>query len=277
MNTSSIQTLIDSAETAYSAFQKPLDTDELRLRSPAALSEAPDPRTSPTYTFLSTQQIVDALREVGFVPFSAAQARSRRTSPQFARHVIRFRRLYETVTLRDCVPEIICLNAHDGRTSLQFRLALYRPVCTNGLIVCNETLPAWKVPHRGNILEDAIAAVIAQSEQFAAVGHWVERMEQSHLEEPQKLDFARRALALRFPKDRHERMPPSRLLEARREEDRGDDVWHVYNVIQDHVIKGDLEGLTATNRLMRSRPIRSVQRDVALNTALWSMATALVA
>jgi hypothetical protein len=114
----SIESLIDSSETSRTAFARPLDPSELGQKSPAALSDSPDPRTSPTYAFLPTQQIVAALHDVGFVPFSAAQAQSRGTSPLFAPHVIRFRRRYETVTLRDCIPEIICLNAHDGRTSL---------------------------------------------------------------------------------------------------------------------------------------------------------------
>jgi hypothetical protein len=272
-----IESLINSTEGPVSAFAKPLSRGDLQEKSPAALSTAPDPRTSPTYAFLSTQQIVNALRDVGFIPFSAAQATCRRTSPQFARHVIRFRRRYEKVTLRDCIPEIICLNAHDGRTALQFRIALFRPICTNGLVVSDETLPAWKVPHRRNVLDAAIAAVIAQSEQFAAIGQWVERMERTALEETQRLQFASEALALRFPRDRHQRMPPSRLLEARRIEDTGNDLWHVYNVVQENVIKGDLEGRTASNKAMHSRPIRSIQRDVALNTALWNMATALAA
>ncbi|MFL6600775.1 MAG: DUF932 domain-containing protein [Steroidobacteraceae bacterium] len=274
-NANEIESLIDSTKAPTSAFEKPLSREDLQFNSPAALATAPDPRTRPTYAFLSTQQIVDALRDVGFVPFSAAQAASRRTSPQFARHVIRFRRRYETVMLRDCIPEIICLNGHDGRTSLQFRIALWRPICTNGLIVSEDTLAAWKIPHRRNLLDQAIAAVIAQSEQFAAIGQWVERMEQTELQEPQRLEFAQEALALRFPKDRHPRMPPARLLEARRTEDTGHDLWHVYNVVQENVIKGDLEGRTASNKPMRTRAIRSIQRDVALNTALWRMATTL--
>jgi hypothetical protein len=103
--TTASQSLIDSSHSAVSAFERPLDPGQLRERSPAALSDAPDPRTSPTYAFLSTQEIAAALLDVGFVPFSAAQAPTRRTSPLFAPHVIRFRRRYETVTLRDCIPE----------------------------------------------------------------------------------------------------------------------------------------------------------------------------
>lgn len=272
-----IESLINSTETAFSAFGRPLSQHDLEVKTPAALSTRPDPRTSETYAFLDTRDIVNALATVGFVPFSAAQAISRKTSPQFAPHVIRFRRRYETVTLRDCIPEIVCVNAHNGRTSLQFRIAIYRPICTNGLLVSDETLPAWKVPHRRNVLDQAVAAVIALSEHFGAIGQWVERMERTVLEEPRRLEFASKALGLRFPKDRHQRMPPSRLLEARREEDAGNDLWHVYNVVQENVIKGDLQGCTASNRSMRSRPIKSIQRDVDLNTALWNMATALAA
>jgi hypothetical protein len=102
-------------------------------------------------------------------------------------------------------------------------------------------------------------------------------MERTQLEEPQRLSFAGQALALRFPKDRHERMRPAQLLEARRSEDVGDDLWRVYNVIQENVIRGGVVGQTASNRRSNSRPIKSVRRDVALNAALWTLATALAA
>jgi len=192
-----------------------------------------------------------------------------------ARHVIRFRRRYEIVELRDCVPEILFLNGHDGRTATQFRLALYRPICTNGLIVCDDNLPVWRVPHRGNILDEVIEAAIRQSEQFAAVGQWVERMERTRLEPEQRHDFASRAITLRFPKRRPEGMRPDDLLQAQREEDRGHDLWTTYNVIQEHVIKGGLKYRTPANREMRSRGIRGIRQDVALNTALWNMAVGL--
>ena len=102
-------------------------------------------------------------------------------------------------------------------------------------------------------------------------------MERTRLEEPRRIAFAEEALRLRFPKDRHRRMNPASLLEARRSEDAGDDVWRVYNVIQENVIRGDLAGRSASNRSIRSRAIKSVKRDVELNTGLWKLATTLVA
>jgi hypothetical protein len=158
---------------------------------------------------------------------------------------------------------------------LQFRLALYRPICTNGLIVCDESLPVWKVPHRGNIFDAVIAAVVAQAEQFAVVGQWVERMEATLLDEAQQVSFATQALTLRFPTDRHIGVQPQQLLVARRPEDEGDDLWHVYNRCQSAVIQGDLERRSASGRQMRTRPVPEISRDVAINTALWRMAVSL--
>jgi len=216
-----------------------------------------------------------ALGNAGFVPVAAAQTRSRRTNPLSARHAIRFRRRYESVSLRDCITEILFLNAHDGRTATQFRLALFRPVCENGLIVCDETLPVWRVPHRGNTLDEVIAAAIRQSNQFAEVGAWVERMEHTQLAAEQRLVFAAAAMALRFPKRRPEGMDPAHLLLPRREAHQGSALCTTYNVIQEYVIKGGLSYRIGPNRQMHSRGIRAIREDVRLNSELWRMATTL--
>lgn len=220
---------------------------------------------------------MDALGNAGLVPVAAAQVRSRRANPLSARHGIRFRRRYETVTLRDCIPEILFLNGHDGRTATQFRLALFRPVCTNGLVVHDDTLPVWRVPHRGQVLDDVIAAAIQQAEQFSEVGAWVERMERTRLEPEQRIAFATQAIALRFPKGKPEGLRATDLLVTRRAEDEGADLWTTFNVVQEHVVKGGLAYLTAHNRRMHSRGIRAIKEDVRLNTELWKMATALAA
>jgi hypothetical protein len=275
MNT--IESLIDTAHAPGSAFARSLERSDIQVCTPAALAAEADPRTSPTYTFLSSERVIQALANAGFVPVSAAQTRSRKSNPLSARHCIRFRRRYETVELRDCIPEILFLNGHDGRTSTQFRIAFFRPICTNGMVVCEDTMPVWRVPHRGNILDDVIAAALRLSEQFVEAAQWVERMERTPLELEQRLAFAENAIALRFPKKRPEGIETSNLLEAQREEDCGHDLWTTYNVIQEYVIKGGLSYRTSKNRKMESRGIRAIREDVRLNSELWRMATALAA
>ncbi len=251
----------------------PLQTSSCRPRQRSRPS--PIRARAQLYTFLSSERVIGALSRAGFVPVSAAQTRTRTTNPLSARHAIRFRRRYESVTLRDCIPEILFINGHDGRTATQFRLGLFRPICTNGLIVCDDTLPAWRVPHRGNTLDEVIAAAIAQSEQFDEVGRWVARMEATRLEPEQRTAFAAQALELRFPKHRPHEMQTEHLLTPRRDADHGHDVWTTYNVVQEWVIRGGISYQTKTQRQMQSRSIRAIREDVRLNTGLWRLATAL--
>jgi Domain of unknown function (DUF932) len=156
-------------------------------------------------------------------------------------------------------------------------LGLFRVVCTNGLIVSIGAMPVWRSPHRRDVLDDVVAAVLAQSELFAQVGTYVERMERTRLEEEQRLAFAAQALELRFPEGRRGGMHPAQLLEVRRPEDAGVDLWRTYNVIQENVLKGGLTRRSASNRQARTRRITAIREDVRLNTALWDMATALTA
>lgn len=271
-----IDNLVDRATAQDSAFVDALALPTLHDRTPAAFASSAAATTSSTYAFLPTQRVLDALGQAGFVPVGAAQGRSRPERREVARHVIRLRRRYETVQLTDSIPEIVFINGHDGRTAAQFRLGLFRPICTNGLIVSIGELPVWRFPHRSDVLDGVIASVLAQSALFTQVGEYVERMERTRLEDAQRLAFAAQALALRFPKGRLGAMHPSQLLEVRRHEDAGRDLWRTYNVIQENVLKGGLIHRSPTNRLTRTRSITAIRQDVRLNTALWDIATALL-
>ena len=102
-------------------------------------------------------------------------------------------------------------------------------------------------------------------------------MERTRLELEQRLAFAEAALVLRFPKKRPEGLRTEQLLEPQRDSDRGHDLWTIYNVVEEHLIKGGLAYRTTSNRQMQSRGIRAIREDVRLNAELWKMATALAA
>jgi hypothetical protein len=96
------------------------------------------------------------------------------------------------------------------------------------------------------------------------------------LDASQRLSFASRALLLRYPSGQHAGMEAGQLLEARRSEDAGDDVWRVYNTVQENVIQGNQSRQSASGRQLRSRPIRAIARDVEINSGLWQIAVGLV-
>ena len=102
-------------------FTDGLSIDNLRQNVPAVFADAAHESLSQKYTFIPTDRVLTGLISAGFVPVEARQAHSRKGSPTHARHVVRLRRRFETVALRDSVPEVVFLNSHDG-TSANFGL-----------------------------------------------------------------------------------------------------------------------------------------------------------
>jgi len=97
-------------------------------------------------------------------------------------------------------------------------------------------------------------------------------MRETILSGGRQLDFAREALALRYPDQVEPPVQPAQLLERRRVADIGDDVWRIFNATQEHVVRGGLCGRTATGRAMHTRSIRAIRENVRLNTGLWKLA-----
>lgn len=268
---------LTTAQTSYStAFLAPLSQEALRERVPAAFAVAAHESRSSAYTFISTATVVEALRSAGFFPVEARQA-VRAKSAQHARHLVRFRRRFEAVALRDAVPELLFLNSHDGTSAYQLRVGLYRAVCTNGLVVSEGTFPVFSVAHRGDLVADVVRGALEISERFEVLAASVERMEGTRLDQLGRLDFAAQAAALRFHGAPESGLEPARLLVPRRAEDAGDDLWRTFNVVQENVLRGGIVRRTPTGQVRRTRAIRAIREDVRLNSGLWELALARAA
>jgi hypothetical protein len=268
-----MNTMLDrSFSSRASAFTQPLTLDALRERAPAVFASGAHERTSSKYTFIPTERVLSGLMGAGFVPMDVRQAQTRTASPQHARHVLRLRRRFETVQLKDSIPEIVFLNSHDGTSAYQLRMGLYRVVCTNGLIVSHGAFPAYCVSHRGDVVDEVVTGALKISEQFEGLARQVERMEERPMFKDEQIAFAERALALRFPVPAESGMQPSQLLTCRRPDDAGDDLWSVLNRVQENLLTGGLSRRSASGRLTRTRRITSIRQDVKLNGALWDMA-----
>lgn len=259
------------------AFTQGLALEDLRSKVPAVFAGGAHESLSHKYTFIPTELVLLGLMSAGFVPVEARQAGSRKTSPMHARHVVRLRRRFETVSLRDSVPEVVFLNSHDGSSAYQLRLGLFRAVCTNGLIVSVGAFPALCVAHRGDIVDEVVTAALEASERFEMLAGRVERMEQRRLDRDEQLNFAGKALGLRYPEPEMAGMQPSQLLGSRRAEDVSDDLWTVFNRVQENLLGGGLVRRTPTGRLSRTRRITSIRADVRLNSRLWGLAEEVLA
>ncbi|HEY6642882.1 DUF932 domain-containing protein [Povalibacter sp.] len=273
MNTAAAMSVTASANT----FTRALSMEDVRERAPAVFASSPHARMSGRYTFIQTERVLSGLMQAGFVAVDARQARSRRGDVLHVRHLVRLRRQTETVEIDGSVPEVLFLNSHDGSSAYELRVGLFRFVCTNGLIVSTEMCPAIRVPHRRDVVDEAIAGAIQLSSRFDELGRAVERMQRRVLREEEQVSFAERALVLRFGGLEGAGLAPSAVLMPRRPEDAGNDLWRTFNRVQENVLRGGLSRRSSSGRLVRTRRIQSIKEDVRLNGALWDAATAIVA
>lgn len=266
--------LPSSSSMAFAA-RASLSVQQLAHSAPAVFAQQAAACTGPRYVFISTRDIVDALGEAGFVPTLAVQTRSRSTERAgHALHMLRFQPVVQSLSLEDVLGEIVLVNSHDGRSAYELRAGLFRPVCTNGLLTAIGDFGLVHVSHRGNVVANVVEAARRISGEFARVGEAVEAMRATVLSGARQLDFARDALALRYPGQEAPPVQPSQWLERRRLADVGDDVWRTFNAIQEHALRGGVCGRTANGRAMRTRGIRAIRENVRLNAGLWRLALA---
>ncbi|HAO3761317.1 TPA: DUF945 domain-containing protein [Salmonella enterica] len=248
---------------------RPLTHEELMQYTPSVFGEDKHTSRSEKYTYIPTITLLENLRREGFEPFFACQSRVRDPGRRnYTKHMLRLRRAGQ-ITGRQ-VPEIIILNSHSGESSFQLLPGMWRQVCANGL-VCGQSFGEIRVPHRGDIAEKVIEGAYEVLGVFDRVEEKREAMQSLQLPPPAQQALAKAALTYRFGEE-HQPVTATQILTPRRYEDRKDDLWSVFNRIQENLLKGGLPGRTAKGKRSHTRAVNGIDGDVKLNRALWVMA-----
>ena len=252
-----------------------LSKEEIMRLAPATFTTSGSPDTGPSYTFIDTAQLIEALRENGFYPTEASQSmRARRRL--YARHMIRLRHEAEAGKVMGTMPEIILINSHDKSSSFQLRGGLYRYICGSGMIVTLSEFGSILVPHRGNIIASIVDGAKRIANCFPSLNDTVERMARTELSYQERLGYAEKVLQARF---RTRETPPfgaAELLASRRTADDGHDLWTTYNVVQENTLRGGVIGRTLKGKLRKTRAISGILESIRLNLELWQEAMRLI-
>ena len=96
------------------------------------------------------------------------------------------------------------------------------------------------------------------------------RFKNKQLSEEQKQKFALEALGLRFDTE-NKTFNVSEFLTPTRKEDEGNDLWSVFNLVQEKLIHGMVD-YRAGNKNRKARRIKNFQQDVKLNSDLYELA-----
>ncbi|WP_279085119.1 DUF932 domain-containing protein, partial [Kluyvera ascorbata] len=133
-----------------------------------------------------------------------------------------------------------------------------------------------RVPHKGDVVEKVIKGAYEVLGIFDRVEEKRDAMQSLMLPPPAQQALAKAALDYRFGED-HQPVTAAQVLTPRRYEDRNDDLWTVYQRVQENLMKGGLSGRTAQGKRSRTRAVNGIDGDVKLNRALWVMSENMLA
>lgn len=247
-----------------------LSNEQLRQIAPSIFAEGAHESRSQRYAYIPTVNVLDAMREEGFLPVAAMQSKSKIPGKaDFTKHLIRFRHS-GNITVGDVLPEVVLVNSHDGTSSYHLFSGLFRAACLNGLVVSVSELDEVKVSHSGKVVDRVIEGSFRVIDQSVVAQERVGAWRAVGLDAGEQVAFAKAAAALRFDAETQPVAPQS-LLRVRRQEDTGNDLWTVFNRTQEALIRGGDRYITPTNRRVSTRPVNSIDKSVGLNQALWTL------
>lgn len=255
-----------------------LTHETLQQCAPSIFATQAHPSVSARYGFAPTIEVVEALRNEGWYPVRAQQTRAQDPENRvYAKHLVRFRQTTETLAVDDCVAELALTNSHDRTSAYCLDLGLLRLVCSNGLLVYDGNIGRIRVRHGRKIIPEVIEGSYALVEGLPRVTETVTRFQNTLLSPPERDVFAKSALVARYGEQWADTSPvrADQLLDARRPQDQGMDLWRTLNSVQENLLRGGLRGRSRNGRRTRTRAIKSVTEDVRINRALWQLASFL--
>ena len=265
-----------------------LSNDDIRRVCPMALHTTPtNPDVSDKYVHANTMTVVEDLAKLGWFPVQAKQCRNKKNSSGIRSfHMIAFQNPDVKITktldngekIVDTYPRIILTNSHDGFNSFKFMVGLFRLVCSNGLVVCNNQMVDMSIRHINYDFEELRKIVASAIEQVPDIVNTMNDMRNVMLTDEQKTALATEVVKIRKGIEDDENYVVDAevvedILTPVRNEDNGNDLWTIFNICQEKMIKGGFGFRGATNKLRKQRGITSIKKDMDFNQRLWQTAS----
>lgn len=250
--------------------QKPVDVS----RFASVVATEPASTVSSRYKFIPTTEALKVLAEYGWNPVQATEARVRLPEKRgFQKHALRLvnEQFNKQMVVGSTVPQLMLTNSHAGTSAFELSLSLFEKVCANGLCVARSSTDWIKIRHFGYSDLTMAEAVESAVKGLPEVLHTTDLMKTTILNYQEQLAFARAAIELRFDGEKYS-VEPGTMLVTSRAEEKKPTLWNTFNIVQEKVIKGNIPQIRADNSRIRSREVKSVDENIRLNRALWTLA-----
>lgn len=266
-----------------------LSKEQIKELCPVAFCKEPtNPKVTNKYLFVNTENIIDDLDKLGWKPVTAVMRKSRGKSTIFSKHMVSFQNPDIQIKGKngdDCFPRIILTNSHDGLQSFKFSVGIYRLVCSNGLVVADEEFSEFSIRHSGYTFDELRDTVNKAVTELPGKVEVLNKMQNRKLTEKEKEKLALDAMLIRAgikpgsekaSEQVYDQETIEEILTPKRDLDKGDSLWSVFNVIQEKITQGEFHAALKGAKVRKVRKIKSFERDLQVNKELFKLATSLI-
>jgi hypothetical protein len=239
--------------------------EDIKQIAPSVFTTEKAPHLTDKYIQTPTSRVVEDLMNLGWQVTKAQEVRSRKYKG-FQKHVVVFRNpdiMIKGKDGDDAFPQILLTNSHDGKAAFNFRVGIFRLVCSNGLVISDADFSNVSIRHINYTFESLQARVAEMIAKLPNLVNKINTFKQTQLTEEQMKDFATKAMQLRTK----QQVNVLEILTADRPQDQGNDLWVVFNRIQEKLLGGSYR---AGQR--KARSVRNFQKDIELNEQLFELA-----
>jgi hypothetical protein len=121
------------------------------------------------------------------------------------------------------------------------------------------------------------------TEKLPVVFDTIKTFERTEMTEEARKDFAMKAFAIRYPEYIKENnladlsqialsVDVNGLLVPQRADDAPNNLWTVFNRVQEKLVNGQFKHLGSDNKVRQARPIKNITLNLDINEGLWQLA-----
>lgn len=264
--------------------------DQVKEACPYVSKRTPtNPGVSGKYTVANTEDVINDLAKFGWYPVEAKQCRTKKGSKGIRSfHMVVMEsndprtNIYGVGGELEAKVRIIIQNSCDGFNSFRFMVGAYRFVCENGMVIADAQFADFSIRHINYSFEELRGIVARVMEGIPATVSSINKMNSTILTDAQKQEMAVETLKIRKGLSKEDRITVNNetineLLTPIRQEDEGNSLWNVFNVLQEKMIKGTFFAPGKNGKNRKQRPITSIKKDLDYNQRLWEVASQYMA
>jgi hypothetical protein len=168
-------------------------------------------------------------------------------------------------------PQVVIYNSYDGTAALNINVGIFRFVCSNGMIAGHNLIQPMRITHSNTQWKDLVHEYIdTYSEKYNTQKEHIMQMKETEMTLDEAYYLAEQALAFRHYDQRivNEAVDPLELLIAKRREDRGENAWLRFNVLQESLINGLYHKYDNDGSIRKAKILTNIDEIVRVNIEL---------